>query len=50
MNKVVGMSLLVLAGATVVGMVIKSDTYWLNYNYITIILSVIFGISLLRRK
>ena len=49
-NKVIGMLLLILAISTIVGMVIKNDTFWLVYNYATIILSVICGIILLKRK
>lgn len=49
-NKVIGLLLLVLAIFTIAGMVINNDTYWIVYDYITIILSVIFGIVLLKQK
>lgn len=49
-NKVIGVLLLVLAISTIVGMVIENATFWLVYNYITIVLSVIIGISLLKQK
>jgi len=49
-DKVIGVLLLILAIATIVGMVIKNDAYWSAYNYITIVLSVIIGISLLNQK
>jgi len=50
MNKVYGVLLLALLAATVVGMVIRNDTYWSVYNYVTIILSALIGISLLKQK
>jgi len=50
MNKVIGVLLVVLAIATIVGMAIENVTFWLVYNYITIILSVIIGIALLKQK
>ncbi|MDD5692818.1 MAG: hypothetical protein PHP10_06570 [Candidatus Omnitrophica bacterium] len=49
-DKVIGVLLLVLAISTIVGMVIENATFWLIYNYITIVLSVIIGISLLKQK
>jgi len=49
-NKVIGFLLLVLAISTVVGMVIVNATYWSVYNYVTIILSVICGVILLKQK
>jgi uncharacterized membrane protein YccC len=49
-NKVIGLLLLILAISTIVGMVIENANYWLIYNYITIILSVISGIVLLKQK
>lgn len=49
-NKVIGILLLVLAISTIIGMVANNDTYWLIYNYITIILSVIYAVILLKQK
>jgi len=49
-NAVIGLLLLVLAIATIVGMIINNDTYWFIYNYVTIIFSVISGIVLLNQK
>ncbi len=49
-NKVIGLLLLALAIYTILGMVIKSAAFWLIYNYVTIILSVISGIVLLSQK
>lgn len=49
-NKVIGALLLVLAVATVVGMVLANDSYWLAYNYAVVIISVVGGIGLLRQK
>ena len=48
-NAVLGVLLLVLAAATVVGMVIQDDAYWNIYNYVTIILTVIGGLALLKK-
>ncbi len=50
MKKLVGFLLLVLAVTTVIGMKLNNDTYWSVYNYATIVLSVIFGIALLRQR
>ena len=49
-NKVIGLLLLILAISTIVGMVINNATYWTTYNYLTIILSVLSGIVLLKQK
>ncbi len=48
-NKIIGLLLLLLAICTIVGMVINDNTFWLVYNYVTIILSVISGILLLKK-
>ena len=48
-NKIIGLLLLLLAIYTIVGMVINDNTFWLVYNYVTIILSVISGILLLKK-
>ncbi|MDP8292395.1 MAG: hypothetical protein RAP41_06600 [Candidatus Orphnella occulta] len=47
-KKIIGLLLLLLAIYTIAGMVINNNTFWLVYNYITIILSVISGILLLK--
>lgn len=49
-NKVVGQLLLVLAFATIIGMVLNNATFWVVYDYITIILSVAYAIILLKKK
>ena len=49
-NKVIGLLLLILAISTIAGMVIDNYNYWLTYNFITVILSVICGIVLLKQK
>lgn len=49
-SKVLGVLLLVLAAATVVGMVIQNDAYWNIHNYVTVILCVICGLALLKQK
>ncbi|MFA5089963.1 MAG: hypothetical protein WC510_02865 [Candidatus Omnitrophota bacterium] len=49
-NQVIGLLLLVLAIYTIIGMAMNNATYWAIYNYVTIILSVISGIVLLRQK
>jgi len=50
MNKVIGLLLLVLAISTIIGMVIENAAYWLTYNYLTIALSAIGGIVLLKQR
>jgi hypothetical protein len=47
-NKVIGVLLLVLAVATVAGMVINKDAFWTIYNWTVIVLSVVGGIILLK--
>lgn len=49
-NKVIGVLLLVFAVYTIVGMVVKSDTYWGIYNYVTLIFSVSSAVVLLKQK
>jgi len=49
-NKVIGVLLLILAISTAIGMCIENATFWLNYNYATIILSPICSIILLKKK
>lgn len=47
---VIGILLLVLAVATVVGMAIENASFWTIYNYITILFSVVGGVVLLKQK
>ncbi|MCK9554860.1 hypothetical protein M0R36_03460 [bacterium] len=49
-KKVIGILLLALTAATVVGMVIKNESYWTVYNYIVVALSAICGVVLLGSK
>ncbi|MDD5120275.1 MAG: hypothetical protein PHR84_03065 [Candidatus Omnitrophica bacterium] len=49
-NKIVGVLLLALAILTIMGMVINNDTYWLIYNFATIIFSVISGLVLIKQN
>ncbi len=49
-KKVIGMLLLALAVATVVGMVIKNEDYWTVYNYVVVVLSAVCGTVLLGSK
>ena len=49
-NKVIGVLLLVLALYTIAGMIINNNTFWLTYNWVTIIFSAISGINLLKEK
>ena len=49
-NKVIGLLLLILVISTIVGMIINNATFWLIYNYATIILSLLSGIILLKQK
>jgi len=49
-NKISGLLLLLLAMATIIGIFMNNDAYWLMYNYATIILSTLIGISLLMQK
>jgi len=50
MNKIIGVLLLVLALAAVVGMVLNSDAYWNVYNCVTILICGLSGILLLKQK
>ena len=47
-NKVIGVSLLVFAVCTIIGMVLADDTYWNIYNYVTLVFSMLSGIVLLK--
>ncbi len=47
-NKVIGVLLLVLAVATIAGMVINKDAFWTIYNWTVIVLFVVGGIVLLK--
>ena len=47
-NKIIGVLLLVLAVATIAGMVINNDTFWTVYNWTVIVLSVLSGVILLK--
>jgi uncharacterized membrane protein len=49
-NKLVGALLLALAIATVVGIVIMNDAYWQIYNYVTLLITTLGGIVLLKQK
>jgi hypothetical protein len=49
-NKIIGLLLLVLAIATIAGMVINIDAYWTIYNYAVIIFSLLGGLVLLLQK
>jgi len=49
-GKVIGLLLLGLAIYTIVGMVIDNAAYWLIYNYVTVILSVLSSFALLKQK
>ncbi len=49
-NKVIGILLIVLAAATILGMAVENAAYWLIYNCITVLFSVLGGIILLRQK
>ncbi|MFH1857084.1 MAG: hypothetical protein ABH836_07690 [Candidatus Omnitrophota bacterium] len=49
-NKVIGVLLLILAIATIVGMIKDNAAYWSIYNYATIIFSLLIGIVLLKQK
>ncbi|MDD5644106.1 MAG: hypothetical protein PHO00_01495 [bacterium] len=49
-KKLIGVLLLALAAATVVGMVIKNEGYWTIYNYIVVVLSAVCGIVLVGSK
>ena len=49
-NQVIGLLLLILAILTVMGMVINRDAYWSVHNYLTILISLIGGIFLLKQK
>jgi hypothetical protein len=50
MNKKIGMLLLVLAGLTLVGMVLKNDAFWAVYNIVTLLVCLPAGVWLLKNK
>jgi hypothetical protein len=50
MKKILGVLLLLLAAATVVGMMIQNDAFWNIYNYVTFLLTVLGGFALLKTK
>jgi len=49
-NQAIGILMLFLAVYTIVGMVLKSDDFWLVYNYITLAFFAIGGLVLLKNK
>ncbi|HQP91936.1 MAG TPA: hypothetical protein PLU24_04605 [Candidatus Omnitrophota bacterium] len=49
-TRVLGISLLLLAVLTVVGMVLQSDAFWNFYNYLTLVICIFGGVSLLKQK
>jgi len=49
-NQAIGILMLFLAVYTIAGMVLKSDSFWLVYNYITLAFFVIGGIALLKNE
>jgi uncharacterized membrane protein YccC len=49
-NKVLGILLLVLAVSTIVGMIIENNTYWFGLNYVTIAVSLLSAVALLKQK
>lgn len=49
-NKIIGVLLLALAIATVIGIVIMNDVYWAIYNYVTLLITAVGGTILLKQK
>ena len=49
-TKVIGVLLLIVAFATIAGVIIDNVAYWLAYNWIVIVVCVISGIILLKEK
>ncbi len=49
-TKVIGISFLILAVYTIIGMILNNDAFWAVYNYITLGLSIISGVMLVREK
>lgn len=49
-NQVIGLGLLIPAIFTSVGMVIDQETYWHILNYVTIIITAVSGVVLLKQK
>ena len=49
-NEVIGVLLLILAVTTIVGMIVDNVTFWIIYNWATIILSTVSGITLLKEN
>ena len=49
-SKIIGVMLLILAVTTIVGMIVDNVIFWIIYNWATIILSTIGGITLLKEN
>ena len=49
-SKIIGGLLLILAVTTIVGMIVDNVTFWIIYNWATIILSTVGGIILLKEN
>jgi uncharacterized membrane protein len=49
-SKIIGTLLLVFAIYTIAGMVLANDVFWSIYNYVTLVLSILSGIVLLKEK
>jgi len=49
-KKVIGLLLLILSVSTIVGMIIDNAAYWSIYNYASIVIPVLGGITLLKQK
>ena len=49
-NKIIGVALYLVAIATINGMVIQNEIFWLVYNYVLIFGGIIAGTVLLRAK
>jgi len=49
-NKIIGVLLAILAVSTMAGMIIENNTFWLVYNYVTIMFAAIGSLILLKGK
>jgi len=49
-HKLIGVLLLGFGVYTLVGMVLNNANFWLVYNYVAVVLSVLSGFTLLRQK
>jgi len=48
-TKLIGILLLVFAVYTVLGMILKNESFWTVYNYVTLVFSIASGVVLVKK-